>query len=34
MKKKTDMELIVKETPAIVDGSYKVTRMNCTQLGE
>lgn len=28
------VELIVKETPAIVDGSYKVTRMNCPQLGE
>ena len=28
------VELIVKETPAIVSGSYKVTRMNCPQLGE
>jgi hypothetical protein len=34
MKKKTDMELIVKETPAIVDGGCKVTRMNCQQPGE
>jgi hypothetical protein len=28
------VELIIKETPAIVSGSYKVTRMNCLQLGE
>jgi hypothetical protein len=28
------VELIVKETPAMLSGSYKVTRMNCTQLGE
>ena len=28
------VELIVKETPAILDGSYKVTRMNCQRLSE
>jgi hypothetical protein len=28
------VELMVKETPAILDGSYKVTRMNCQQLSE
>lgn len=28
------LELIVKERPAILDGSYRVTRMNCAQLNE
>jgi hypothetical protein len=30
----SQVELIVKETPAIIDGSYKVTRVSCPQLGE
>lgn len=29
---KTRIELIVKERPAILDGSYKVTRISCAQL--
>ena len=28
------LELIVKERPAILDGSYRVTRTNCAQLNE
>jgi hypothetical protein len=30
---KSQVELIVKEKPATLDGSYKVIRMNCSQLG-
>ena len=28
------VELIVKERPAVLDGSYGVSRMGCPQLGE
>jgi hypothetical protein len=31
---KSQVELIIKGSPAILDGSYKVTRMNCSQLEE
>jgi hypothetical protein len=29
---KSEVELVMKERPAILDGSYQVTRMSCAQL--
>ena len=31
---KSQIELIIKGGPALLDGNYQVTRMNCSQLGE
>ena len=31
-KNKSEVELVMKERPAILDGSYQVTRISCAQL--